>query len=411
MKKIQSILITAYAVDPYKGSEDGTGWNICKQLARRNKVIVITRKNNREAIEKYMKSYPDNIYSNMRFAYFDLPNWAMSWKKKIGERGYVLYFQLWQIVLPLYIWRHNFHFDIIHNLNFHSDSHTHFLWVFGKATVWGPIGHHPAVPEKFLKEYGKGALVKDRLYAVVKWMMKNLNPFYRLALKKTDLIFVINSSINKHIKADPKKVVVLPAVAADWPLVTKRDSKKFRILSIGRFVPMKGFDIAIKSFVKFYNGLNANYKELTELVLVGKGEQEGYFKELVKLYKVEHCVRFVSWVDKEEVTELYSNSKIFLFPSHEGAGMVIPEAMSHGLPIVCFDNVGPGELANNAALKIPYMNYSEVITSFSKALTQLFFDKSKYKELSSNSLYNYYQNFTWERKGQIIQRAYRNYLP
>ena len=34
---------------------------------------------------------------------------------------------------------------------------------------------------------------------------------------------------------------------------------------------------------------------------------------------------------------------LFSFPSHEGAGMVVAEAMSFGLPVVCLNNEGPGE--------------------------------------------------------------------
>lgn len=410
MKKLRKILVTAYAINPYKGSEDGTGWNICKQMARKNRLIIITRKNNREEIERYMAENPDPIYANMEFGYFDLPKWAMNWKKKIGERGYVLYFQLWQLLMPVYIWRRNYRFDIAHSLNFHSDSHAHFLWVFNKPTVWGPVGHHPVVPNSFIRKYGKLAYLKDRLYGSVKWMMKNLNPFFRLALAKTDLIFVINSEVREKINANPSKVVVLPAVAAEWPKDRAKSTDKFTILSVGRFVAMKGFDLCIKSFARFYNGLDEASKDKVELVLVGKGEEEARLKAMVAALKLEHCIHFNSWVSKEELAKIYGRSGVFFFPSHEGAGMVIPEAMSYGLPIVCFDNVGPGELAMNSAIKVPYTNYQASVQAFSQALDKLFRDKKKYKELENNALYNFYQYYTWERKGLFIQRAFRNYL-
>ncbi len=85
------VLITAYAVDPYKGSEDGTGWNISNALSASYDITVITRENNAANIEKYLSEHPN---PHLRFEYFDLPYWAMWWKKKIGERGYVLYYFL-----------------------------------------------------------------------------------------------------------------------------------------------------------------------------------------------------------------------------------------------------------------------------------------------------------------------------
>ena len=48
-------LITAYAVNPYKGSEDGTGWNWVYQLSKTNRIIAITRENNLPHIHKYLE--------------------------------------------------------------------------------------------------------------------------------------------------------------------------------------------------------------------------------------------------------------------------------------------------------------------------------------------------------------------
>lgn len=79
MKK--TILATAYAVNPYKGSEDGMGWNYVCQIARFNKVIAVTRKNNRESIEKYLSENSVPEAGNIRFLYYDLPKWTRFWKR------------------------------------------------------------------------------------------------------------------------------------------------------------------------------------------------------------------------------------------------------------------------------------------------------------------------------------------
>ena len=56
---MKTILVTAYAVNPYKGSEDGMGWNFIMQIARYQKVIAVTRINNGPHIEKYKAANPD----------------------------------------------------------------------------------------------------------------------------------------------------------------------------------------------------------------------------------------------------------------------------------------------------------------------------------------------------------------
>jgi hypothetical protein len=58
---MKTILATAYAVNPYKGSEDGMGWNMILQIARFQKVIAVTRENNEPKIAQYMKENPSKL--------------------------------------------------------------------------------------------------------------------------------------------------------------------------------------------------------------------------------------------------------------------------------------------------------------------------------------------------------------
>ena len=97
---MKTILASAYDVNPFKGSESGTGWNFIFQISRDFRVIAITRENNRSHIEKFI--HDNNIDdTNLIFEYFDLPYFLRFWKR--GERGSFLYYNLWQFFLPLII--------------------------------------------------------------------------------------------------------------------------------------------------------------------------------------------------------------------------------------------------------------------------------------------------------------------
>jgi hypothetical protein len=65
----KTILITAYAVNPYKGSEDGMGWNFILQAAKNQQVIAVTRINNGPHIRKYMQEHPEqqSLFSQVHF--------------------------------------------------------------------------------------------------------------------------------------------------------------------------------------------------------------------------------------------------------------------------------------------------------------------------------------------------------
>lgn len=408
---MKTSLITAYAVNPYRGSEDGTGWNISRQVAKEYKTIIVTRKNNRAEIERYMAEVNDPVHANMKFLYYDLPNWAMFWKKKIGPRGYVLYYYLWQLFMPVFVLSNKVKFDIAHVCNFHSDSHPNFLWLFGKPVIWGPLGHHPPMPLQYIQHHGPAVVNTDRKYALVKWVLRTLDPFFHLSVWRSDAIIGINSSVQKVIRAKAEKVTIIPAVASVKPKsIPQSQERKFQVLSVGRFTPMKGFDITVKAFSKFYHQLPIADRANVKLKLVGKGEDEQMLKDLITNNGLTEVVEMLNWVELKEMPQIYADSNVYMFPSHEGAGMVVPEAMSFGLPVVCFDNVGPGELVGDAGIKIPYTDYDTSVADHAQAMTELYVDPAKAKMSSSKGLERFDRMFTWETKGQQIRQIYRKLL-
>src|SRR5260370_27409176 len=87
------ILAIAYGCEPGEGSDPGAGWIWSRMLARLGETWVITRSNNRSAIEEGLRNLSLDV--SPRFVYVDLPEWARFWKR--GQRGIRLYYLLWQI--------------------------------------------------------------------------------------------------------------------------------------------------------------------------------------------------------------------------------------------------------------------------------------------------------------------------
>lgn len=404
---MKTILVTAYAVNPYKGSEDGMGWNMILQIARFQKVIAITRENNQESIAKYISENVVENIENIQFEYFDLPYYLRFWKKK--SRGALFYFYLWQIGIPLWVKGKKWSFDIAHNLNFHNDWTPSFLWLLKKPFVWGPIGHHPAIPIEFLKKSGLKSVLKNRATWLMKLVFWNIDPFLFLTKKKANFIFSMNSSVMKKLNLDKGKTIHLPSVGSEKikiPKHTKR-SKNFTVLCVGRFVTLKGFDVAICSFAAFYKKMPSEDQPFAQLILVGKGPLEKTLRSIAKREHIEHAITFIPWLEREHLTEIYRKSKVFLFPSHEGAGMVVSEAFSHGLPVLCFDNIGPGEFVDaECGFKIPYQNYKKSVADFSESLMRLFYDRMLLQDMSQQVLVKHSKVFDWDVKGLIFKQTY-----
>jgi glycosyltransferase involved in cell wall biosynthesis len=405
--EMKIILATAYAVNPYKGSEDGMGWNFILQIARFNKIIAITRKNNRANIERYMLEFPNDLYHQISFYYFDLPYWMRFWKK--GSRGALLYFWLWQRAIPNYVQKKKLTYDVVHNLNFHNDWTPSYLWKLKKPFVWGPIGHHPFIPFCYLKNSSLIDITKDRL----SWLVKNL--FWNLSfdLKKTiahsNHILCMNSQVASHLHLKPHKYSVVPSVATEDLVYSRNhDQNKFSLLSVGRFIPLKGFDLTLLSFAHFINGLPENDRGKCELILVGSGPDKKKYEQIAQQNGISKYVRFIEWMDRSHLVQLYCQSSAFIFPSHEGAGMVVAEALSFGLPIICLENSGPGEFVDeHCGIRISVSNFENTIEELRNAIGQLFSKPHHRMKLSSGARKRFETHFNWNIRGEQLQYIYK----
>jgi len=403
----KTILATCYAVNPYKGSEDGMGWNFVLQIARHNSVIAITRENNQHQIEKFMAENPNETYKNISFLYFDLPYWMRFWKK--GGRGAMLYYYMWQKGIVSFVKKQKLNFDIVHNVNFHNDWTPTFLYQLKKPLVWGPVGHHPRIPKQYLQKYPKKYYYIDS----ITWLIKKLFWKFAINLKKSiskaDHILCMNSGVSKVINLKNKEYSIMPSVATDdffeGEIIKKED---FYVISVGRFVPLKGFDLAILAFANFINQLSENEKQKCKLILIGSGPEKQNYQNLIQDKNIENYVEIIEWIERKELMKQYQKASVFLFPSHEGAGMVVAEALSFGLPVVCLKNEGPGEfVSDNCSFTVKHQEYKQTVAKLAKSLLILFNDERILVKMSQNARDHYMKNFTWNRKGNQLNEIYK----
>jgi glycosyltransferase involved in cell wall biosynthesis len=285
--------------------------------------------------------------------------------------------------------------------------------MLGKPVIWGPVGHHPKVPKQFLLPiYGTRAYLKDRSLWVLKNIFWNCDPWLRISARSASRIISLNSEALPFYK-DRSKIVAMPAVGAPVADDVKEvlRSESFIVLSVGRFVSLKGFDLTIQSFSKFYKTLSLKQQASTKLVLVGKGPEKQRYQDMCFELGIEDAVEFIEWMPQAEVKNLYKRASVYLFPSHEGAGMVVPEAMSYGLPVVCLDNCGPGEFLHpQSKLKVPYLKYEETVQLLSQKLAQLFADPVFYSIEKSLSSEQFAAKLDWNKKSIFWQRIYNDVM-
>ena len=70
--------------------------------------------------------------------------------------------------------------------------------------------------------------------------------------------------------------------------------------------------------------------------IVGEGIEENLYKELIQKYSLENKVTIHPFTN--QIQDYYSNAQVYVLSSRwEGFGLVLVEAMAHGLPIVSSD--------------------------------------------------------------------------
>lgn len=402
---MRTILVTAYAINPYKGSEDGTGWNWVLQEASAHKVIAITRKNNQEAIDKYISENTDVRFDNLSFEYYDLPYWMRFWKK--GEKAALIYYYLWQLFLPFFIWINKLNYDYVHHLNFHNDWTPSFLWLQSKPFIWGPIGHHPLIPKALHNPDYPESYYRDNAN---RWKIKKLfwrfDPFLKITKRTAAHILVMHESVAENLNLENHKYTVCPAIASEKTEIFQYEAdESFDVISIGRFIPLKGFDITIKAFTQFYKGLPDYGKSKAKLHIIGKGKLKNDLNNLIKTLKMESAIQIYEWMPRSELNSLYQKSSCFFFPSHEGAGMVSLEALSYGLPLLCFDNIGPGAFIDDkSGVKVPYKDYHRNVSDFALQLRVWFENPRELSRHSIGARRLFAEKYQWSRKSEVINQ-------
>lgn len=403
---MKRILITAYDVNPYQGSESATGWNYPYQLSKYNKITVVTRKNNLPEIQRFIAENKLNV-KNIKFVGFDLPAWARFWKK--GARGSFLYFYLWQFFLSVAFFSKRSEFDLCHGLNFHCDWAPSFLWLLGKPFIWGPINHNEPLPGFFLKELTKGERRKEKVKQAFKWFFWNIDPFLFLCKKKASRILVGHSDVVKRLNLLPSKCMLFNQIATEVHKKVTKSHDGFNVLFIGRGLLIKNYFTVIDAFslcVEKYENENIS----VTLVGVGKSAKKKLLIRAKEL-NIEKYLSVYEWVDFKNIEQYYFDADIFCFPSYEGAGMVIAEALSYGLPVITIkENGAAHELSPSSSFVVNSTSKIDMVSEIANIIKLFLSDKEKYL-LMSNSAYGYVEKkLSWQAKAKAITAIYKSVL-
>ena len=398
------VLISAYACEPGKGSEQGTGWNLVLRLAERHDVTVVTRANNQEVIEADLA---DRKGLSLSFIYHDLGARVLRLKKK-KIISVQLYYTLWLLTLNrrLYDEADLESFDLVHHLTFNTfEIPPLFLRKVNALKVWGPVGGGQIAPANLTAALSAKALWKERFRG---WRVRTSgwNPIIKATLLQCDLVLFANEETRDLLKeACQGSTGTMVDVGVDTNKFQKgQGGSGDQILFAGNFEHRKGARLVLWAFQQALQKRSS-----LRLKMLGDGPEWELEKEWVKAQGLEDSIDIPGRCTHAEMAEAFAKADIFVFPSlRDTSGSIVLEAMASEVPTVCLNHQGARLMVDDASgIRVPVLSKEETIRGMADAFVTLADDQELRQSMGKHARERVIQNFGWESKATRLLKEYQ----
>ena len=152
------------------------------------------------------------------------------------------------------------------------------------------------------------------------------------------------------------------------------------LVSVGRLSPEKGY----LDLLAIYNKLVKQHPDWT-LDIIGDGPVKSEMEEYIKNHNLEEKVIMHGFQNKTYIDKILNKSSIYLMTSFtESFGIVLIEAMSHGLPCIAFSSAeGARELIDSG--RNGYLIKNRNFNAYIKKVEDLMDDFDKRVEIGKES--------------------------
>ncbi len=173
----------------------------------------------------------------------------------------------------------------------------------------------------------------------------------RRAAEKTDCTVAISSKMEEALRPHANRLIRFfnPVETDEFVLHHDKNNDVFRWVATGFLLKHKGFQDVLEAF-RILLRTKTSYSSI-ELHIIGDGPEESNLKQLVKLLELSENVFFHGSKSKDYIAKKLGSYHAFVMGSHyEPFGIVVPEALSCGLPVVATSSGGPDDVITDPSL-------------------------------------------------------------
>jgi len=395
------VLLSAYACEPNRGSEPEVGWQRALHMAARaDEVCVLTRANNRSAIEANAL----NCTSGLHFIYYDLPWWALKLKKRAWF--FPIYLFLWQLGAYRLALRHHRGrpFDSVYHVTLTSLQSGSFMGWLGIPLVMGPIAGGERAPMRLRRSLPIRSKV-DELIRDFGILFQRFSPLTDSVCAQAKHIYVTTP---ESLRLIPRKwhfkTTVQLAIATGGRAEkndTWRPPVSPRFVFAGRLLCWKGAHFAIRALAEARRAVPA-----ATLTVIGKGPDEQRLRDVARRVGVADSIEFAGYLPRQRLIDEFHGYNALVFPSlHDSGGLVVLEALAEGLPVVCLDLGGPGIMVNASCgmvISTAHASEAEIVTNIAKAMISLAFMPASESSRLSRGAITRANQLSWARLTESI---------
>ena len=220
-----------------------------------------------------------------------------------------------------------------------------------------------------------------------------------------DYLVLVSKDLKKFYSKEMRKskcvCLYIPNVLDTMPkrLATLQEK---RLISVGRLSPEKGqLDL-----LRIFNRLVQKHKDWV-LDIVGDGPERDKLENYIKGHNLEDKVTLHGFQNKEYIDKLLHKSSIYIMTSFtESFGIVLLEAMSHGLPCIAFSSAeGAREIITSGknGYLIKNRSYSAIIKKIEDLMKNPEIRKKLGKE-ARNNIKQYTKEYVQEDWYNLLEK-------
>lgn len=374
------ILLLAYAVSPYRGSEFAVAWNHITQMAKNHQITVLygTSGNHLGDDEDMLKFHQTQKLDNVEWHRVK-PSALSDWLNSLNKKGYFTYsfyiaYRAWHKDVYKYCDRmlNIEHFDIIHFQSPIGYREPGYLWKLGRPYVWGPIGGANSLDSRLLAVLPNSGQLKLLVRKYLNWFQLRASCRLKKAIKATNLLLTATTENQETFqRLHGAQSIYIPENGTIGEYLGESKSKENRkvinLIWIGRIDAPKALKLLIDAFTYVEN------PQTFKVHVLGKGP---LIESLISYTQEKGLGSVFVWhghLPREKVLEKMQHADLHVITSvSEANTTVIWEAMQNGVPTMSLDHCGMRDIiTNNSGIKIKLADYPEVVKKFGSSLNNI----------------------------------------